>query len=249
MFNNTAYKGKIKFFIKKEVPYYSNSTTKLNKVYFKLFGYYFYSQIKILYNKNELLKYREKCLYKIEKFTNLVIKYSVCNNIGETVFITENYKNLDIEKYNNKDFSFMLECYNKNGKYIGDIERGWWYFKNNLIADDILSCIAFNKKNNSYVGYTHRASCKFKIGDRLFEDDYIPVKEDYTKKQWKGFEKRRIKIAKNNFKKWKDFPTFEETLNDTKLEDVISFKLRGNKIIKNLEECKQAALNFAKYVS
>jgi hypothetical protein len=247
--NNTVFKGKIKFYIKKEDPYYSNSTTKLNKVYFKLFSFYFYSQIKYLYNKNVIEKYIEKCLDKIEKFTNLKIKYSVFNNIGETVFISDNYKTLDIEKYNNKDFYYMLGCYNKSGKYVGDIERGWWYYKNNLIADDIESCVAFDKKAKCYVGYSHRASCRFKIGDRLFEEDYNPIKEDYTEKQWEKFEKKKIKSAEYNFKKWKDYSTLEETIKNTTLKEIIPYKLRGKKVIKNLEESKEAALNFAKSVS
>ena len=78
----------------------------------------------------------------------------------------------------------------KDGQYIGDIKTAWWYFQNGMtVCEDYPHGVAivwntskFDKTLVSgqdgiegYYGYTHRGGSTFKIGDRLFDEDYNPV--------------------------------------------------------------------------
>ena len=77
----------------------------------------------------------------------------------------------------------------KKGDYIGDYARGWWYFKNGLkVCNEHPIGVAemwIDGKLSGYVGYTHRGAVPFKVGDRIFDEGYKPVKDDYLEEDWK----------------------------------------------------------------
>ena len=76
-----------------------------------------------------------------------------------------------------------------NGEYIGDYAKGWYYFRNKLIVCEdyphgvaimLKSYLAEQRENDNimgYVGYTHRGSCLFKLGDKLFNENTVAVIE------------------------------------------------------------------------
>jgi hypothetical protein len=161
----------------------------------------------------------------------------------------------------------------KGGKtYIGDLKHAWWYFKNcmvvfneypNGVAVKLKTYTPKNKLKNhikdpyenylteqiendnveGFYGYSHRGGTTFKIGDRLYEEGYNPVKEDYTKEQWKIFEKKFEK----SIRKSDDFN--RKWLERDGISSVVPFRLHGSKVIKTWDEAKQAAINLSKHLS
>lgn len=172
-----------------------------------------------------------------------------------------------------EEFTLTNSFLAKDNSYIGDIKEGWKYYKNNFIVCREYPCgVAIKLKayvpdsmiKNSikdpyekyfaeqmvndnvvgYYGYTHRGGQLFKIGDRLFQEDYIPQKEDYTKEEWAKFERKFQKSLANAEddleRKW---------MEESGISYVIPFKMRGPKIIENWYEAMQAAINMSKYLS
>ena len=140
--------------------------------------------------------------------------------------------------------SFLAE----DGSYIGDYGQGWWYVKHQMkVCNDYPHGVAerWNEDYSEmigYHGYTHRGGQTFKIGDRLFDENYKPVKEDYNEEQWKEWE--------DYFnKKREEGDDFDRNSIYDEISSVIPFKLRGSKVIKSMDEAKQAAINMSKYLS
>jgi hypothetical protein len=171
------------------------------------------------------------------------------------------------------DFNLTNSFLAQDGSYIGGVKEGWRYYKNNLIVCREYPCgVAIKLKTyapgnvvkNSikdpyenyvteqiendnvvgYYGYTHRGGQTFKIGDRFFQENYKPQKEDYTEKEWTKFEKkfqRSLANAEDDLdRKW---------IEKDGISYVIPFKMRGPKIIENWDEARQAAINMSKYLS
>lgn len=135
-----------------------------------------------------------------------------------------------------------LYCYNTKGELLGSIDDLHWMFKHNCVSDPIYRGVAFSKKEQSYIGYSHRAIQTFKIGDRLFDQKYTPKESDYEEWQWAGFVEAKKKVDERNIK--------ERISNvEVDIEYVVPYTLRGSKTITTLEEARQAAYNFHKEVS
>lgn len=134
----------------------------------------------------------------------------------------------------------------KDGKYIGDYDRAWWYVKHNLkVCEDYPHGVAERHEGGKligYYGYTHRGGQTFKIGDRLFDEKYVPVESDFEAKQWKEWKDKYDKAYANG----DDFD--RENIYDT-ISSVIPFRFRGNIIISSMNNAKQAAINVSKYLS
>jgi hypothetical protein len=134
-----------------------------------------------------------------------------------------------------------LYCYNKDGHLLGSMDDLNWMFTNNCVADEVLSGVAYCQDDNSYVGYSHRAKQKFKIGDKLFNEDYKPVENDYEEWEWAGFlEKKDNRQEEHEANGW---------LNELSIQDVIPFTSRGLEVIETQSQARKAAHNFSKYVS
>ena len=145
-----------------------------------------------------------------------------------------------------------------DGQYIGDIKTAWWYFQNGMtVCEDyphgvgVVWNTAKSDKTlvsgqdgvKGYYGYTHRGGSIFKIGDRLFEEEYIPVVEDYDKKEFDKYWKK----YKKSYKMGDDFD--KKYIYGDGIKAVMPFNLRGKEVIKNWEQAKQAAINMSKYLS
>lgn len=237
--NTTPYLGKL--FLKFEKhPYYTSSQDgKLNKVHLNLGFTKLVSRMK----PKQVMEggpsnIDPKKIELIEKYTGGVIGTHKFGNDGE--YVLEN--------------SFLTE----DGQYIGDINTAWWYFQNGMtVCEDYPHGVAvvwntskFDKTLVSgqdgikgYYGYTHRGGSTFKIGDRLFEEDYDPVVEDYDRKEfekyWEKYVKQHSK-ADDVDRKW---------IYGDGIKAVMPFNQRGKEVIKNWEQAKEAAINVSKYLS
>lgn len=240
--NITPYYGRLRFKFEKYPHYSGGKSGVLNKIHLNL-GFTKLVSRMIPYRNEDGWIVNTYCTKLITKFTG--------GKIGSHTFSEHTLYN-----------SFLTN----NGDYIGDIERGWWYYQNNLvICEDYPHGVAIQlkddnnfKKNDTfytsselnldrdtigYYGYTHRGGSLFKIGDRLFEENYVPVRGDYTQEEWDKFYQeyqKGLERADPFDKKW---------MEDDGISHVIPFNKRGSKVIETWEEAKQAAINISKYLS
>jgi len=136
-----------------------NNTIYLGKIYLKFEKYPHYTSYRNVLNSIIFD-------FNFIKLVSRIKIYGDMNNIfydPEKIERIKNEANLIV-----KDNS----VYNKSNKYIGDLSDGWWYVKREIRADDNISHVAFRKKDNKWIGYSHRASCAFGIDDKIFESDY-----------------------------------------------------------------------------
>lgn len=132
--------------------------------------------------------------------------------------------------------------------YIDDI---LWIFN---YIDDIETTenpqVFYNKKRQSYIGFSHRSAQEFKIGDMLFTGKTPKnIHQFYCNKKlrWKMLKALLRYHFKNDVLGFEDI--FEDTIISHGIASFIPFKMKGDKKIQTKEEAYQAACNFAKYVS
>ena len=227
--NTTPYIGKIRLKFEKHPEY--RGKDKLNKIHLDLGFTKLVSRITPQQDLNGWL-INPECIYLIQKYTGGMIAN---HNFGTTIQQKREYKLPN---------SFLA----KDGSYVGDIERGWWYYKNKMkVCDKYPHGVAelYDDEGNliGYHGYSHRGGQTFKIGDRLFDASYKPKEEDYEEWEWAGW---KLKFDESYSKgdeldrRWMD---------NSGIGYVIPFKKRGKKVIENMDECLQAAINMSKDLS
>ena len=122
-----------------------------------------------------------------------------------------------------------------DGTYIGSIDEARWYVENEMVTNEnhprgvaaVITKDTYGTDNpiiEGMYGYTHRGGNLFRIGDRLFDEKYKPVKEDYPKDEWDKYETRFRELYESEDelgKKWMDADG---------ISYVIPFKLRGKKL-------------------
>jgi hypothetical protein len=230
--NRTPYLGKIIFKFER-YPYYTGGSI-LNKVHIDLGFTKFVSRLKP---------------YKgLDGWAVNTDRVDVINSYTGGIIGTHTFEGGTLNN------SFL----SKTGAYIGDLRKGWWYFKNAMtVCEEYPRGVAevWNtapKKETlqhgkfglkGYYGYSHRGGSLFTIGDRLFDPDYQPKEEDYEEWQWSGWVEEfdsKLDKADEFDRKW---------MEEDGIGCVIPFKMRGPKVIENWEEALQAAINMSKYLS
>ena len=220
--NNTPYLGKLKFKFEKH-PEYTDGTV-LNKIHLNL------------------------------GFTKLVSRVSSGTPDPTKVELINRHTGGRISTYRIKDDiapngellpnSFVT----LNGDYIGDIRVGWWYYLNNMaVCPDQPTGVAEIWGDNEiigYYGYSHRGGCAFKIGDRLFDASFKPMKKYYEESQWAGWIEQLESDLKQADSEW-----YRKDIESDGIARYIPFNLRGRRVIKNIKEAKQAAINISQYLS
>jgi len=178
-----------------------------------------------------------------------------------------------VDKNSSHEFTLNNSFLTQNGEYIGDVKDGWRYYTNkmivcreyphgvgivlksytpgnvlkNSIKDPYENYVTEQIENNNifgYYGYTHRGGQTFKIGDRFFQEDYVPKKEDYTKEEWEKF---KIKFQKSLDNAEDDLE--RNWMEESGISYVIPFKMRGPKVIETWVEAREAAINMSRYLS
>jgi hypothetical protein len=242
--NRTPYYGRLRFKFEKNPHYTGGVSGVLNKVHLNL-GFTKLVSRMIPYRNDNGWIVSTDCIKLISKFTGGKVGSHTLQD-GENTL------------YN----SFLTN----NGKYIGDIETGWWYYENNLVVcEDYPHGVAIKLKENNYFkkhdrtyhssdlnldgeavgyyGYTHRGGALFQIGDRVFDNYYLPAASDYTEEEWNEFNSKFQKSIKNA-----DEFDMKHIYNEG-ISSVIPFNRRGKKVIKTWEDAKEAAISLSKYLS
>jgi hypothetical protein len=227
--NTTPYIGKLRLKFEKYPEY--TGKDKLNKIHLDLGFTKLVSRI-TPYRDTSGWLINPQAKYLIDRHTGgMINNYAFGNTIQE-------------KKEQQLPNSFLT----KDGDYVGDIERGWWYYKNKMkVCDKYPHGVAeiYDDEENliGYHGYTHRGGQTFKIGDRLFDANYKPQKEDYEEWEWTGWEYKYLELyGKSDAldKKW---------MRESGIGYVIPYKKRGKLIIEDMGMALQAAINMSKDLS
>lgn len=136
--------------------------------------------------------------------------------------------------------------YVSNHKHM---EPPLWIFKKkyDLVATDHPN-VLYEKNIKKYIGYSHRGSCSFGIGDMLFTEDLKDYSEYYRnpKYRWKYI----LTLLEYHIRG--DYLAFEDLCEDNiighGISQIIPFREKGTKRIETLDEAYQAALNFLNYM-
>lgn len=223
------YLGKLYFTITTESPYFSSRGDILNRLHFKFLGLYFASR---------LIKRETKKGYRKDQSLIRVFESTCGVKVG-------NYQFKDKTKNTYDDWLLPDAVTTLVGSnFVGTLDDCYWLLERSIVVCDEFPSAGYSMKENAWVGWSHRASCSFKVGDRLFDENYKPLESDYTKAEWLAFTEAFQKSLDNAEdeldRKW---------IKEDGISHIIPFKMRGPKIIENREEAKQAAINFSKYVS
>ncbi len=255
--NVTPFLGKLRLTLEKD-PHYTSNGSKgyhvLNKVHYNL-G--FTKIVSRMYpdvdeNKKKIVDPDKVAL--IELYTGGFIRryqwWTVKKKDNSIVEVFEEpvKEDGDITFHGDLPNSFVTE----DGKYIGDVDRAWWYYTQNLrVSNEHPHGVAIQYKivddvpvTIGYYGYTHRGGQSFKLGDKLFNSKYKPVEKDYTEEEWEGFKTMQAVATRENIKSG-----YLQKGEEVPIEDVILYTMRGKVTIKNWKQAEQAAKNLSKHLS
>lgn len=252
--NHTVFNGRIVLKFQKH-PYYSSSKSELNKVHLNLGFTKLVSRV-MLHQTLDGPDLNKEKIHKICMYTGGTIKKHEWWEVkGPNGIFKTNRKpkhQNDIVYHGVLPNSFMY-----GDTYLGTAKDGWWYYKNRLVVCETEPRgVALKIKKGfwtddgdffDYVegiyGFSHRGGQLFKIGDRLFDENYHPHVKDYTSEQWEKWHskyRKRLKTADEFDKKW---------LTEDGVAGFIPFKMRGKKTIETWDEAIQAAKNLSNYLS
>ena len=230
--NQTPYVGKIKLAFDKS-PYWSNGNSKLNAVHLNLGFTKLVSRIYPNKTKSGDYEILPETITRIEKETGLKV---YTHKFGP-----------------NMEYELPNSVHTPDGKYVGSIEEGWWYVKNNLRSTKgSHPHTAWAKNTKQWIGYSHRGSCAFGKGDKLFDAKWSPKEEDLLK--YEQYFTKKLDQYEKEYQEWEQSssehkaPADEMTMVKWATQ-FIPFKLRGSKTIHSYEDAYKAAVNFANYIS
>jgi hypothetical protein len=192
------------------MPYYENGVSTLNKVHLDLGFTKLTSRIK-------------KEIYNEELLTAMAFKLGL---------------KLRSRVYDKDDKQFSYETFvPEKGcpSFVGDdfavgVDTAFMCYKNSMKPVQIgLAEVYANNKLVGYYGFSHRGGQTFKIGDIIYDPEWI-MSEFH-----KDFKKYKKLLSKSKY--------------STRIEDVIPYKERGSVVITTLEEAKVAAIEMAEDIS
>ena len=255
--NQTPYLGKIVLKFEKDPHYTGSREGKLNKIHLDL-GF-----TKLV---SRMIPKRNLDGWMIDPVKIELIEQHTDGKIGtHQWFIIKDGEGTKEVNRKPKDESLIVNSFTlpnsfltMKGKYIGDIETAWWYYKNGMtVCEDYPHGVALKWNTGystktlregqngllGYYGYSHRGGSLFKIGDRLFNEKYVPKEKDYTYEEWRDY----VEKFEEGYDGADEID--KRLIYDDGIKSVIPFNKRGNKVIMTWEEAKKAAINMSKYLS
>ena len=226
--NHTIYEGR-PFLKLEKYPHYTGGTpySKLNKIHLNL-GF-----IKLV-SRVPMERYNPQIVEQIKNHNGIRIK---------TVKYTQDFTPL--YELDHPEITIgqgvMNQVHNVSGKYIGDLERGYWLVKNGIIPDGEIPYVGYIPSKDAWIGWTHRGHAYFKIGDKLFDPEWRPRRPfDYGQYFQDDFMKEpehvQIRLLEN-IDELKEYAT-----------DRIPFYQRGEKVIEDRLEAREAARRLSDYL-
>jgi hypothetical protein len=201
--NCTFYNGKI--YLKFErYPHYSSYKDEFNKIHLNLGFTKLVSRIKI----DDYQRYNLDILYNIERKTNLKLVTSYYDRNGQILKIKRGVDNqfklnvegddveITIEEINND--TGLVHFTTDENDYIG-IDFAFMAYNNNMKATANPQVFEYYEKDKlvGYCGYSHRASVVFKIGDKIFEENWMPADNKESTRETTPFKQHGDKIIES----------------------------------------------------
>jgi hypothetical protein len=186
----------------------------------------------------------------------------------EKIELINKYTGGVIGRHTSDNDEFILEnsFLAPDGTYLGNLSDGWRYYKNMmtvtqkkphgvaLLLEKNFFHIPSERKGvvedyfssfvKGYYGYSHRGGNTFRLGDRLFDENYVPVESDYLKEEWDKYKKLAKKAEIRNRK-----DGWLEEGEEFEIASIIPFNRRGKITIRTWEQAEQAAINMSNYLS
>ena len=157
--------------------------------------------------------------------------------------INKIFPDAKIDKYSN--IHLNGKCYYRNS-----VE---WILSNKFdLKPTECPQVMFDEKSQKYIGFSHRASASFGIGDMLFQDAKPSREEKYRYYKNRKYRRKYLLTLlkfhiKNNWSMFEDL--CEDEIIGHGITSIVPYCERGNKVIETKEEAFTAAKKFAEYVS
>lgn len=235
LLNTTPFDGYI--FFKVEVnPNYKKGNDILNKIYFKFFHLYFVSRI--MWNENY-----DMARIDLIKKAHLNFGFFVINSLGRMI-----HSELDVDIEKIKQISALPKygsgVFNHSKEYVGDIRYAWFWVRQGYYADRVHAGVFFHPAKNHYYGGLKGIGSSFGIGDKSFDENWVPLELD-IKWEWV------VKFCKAHGLAYKHL-NIEQFLQLVPMKDFVNeipFKERGRDVIMHIGQAKLAARNMVAFLS
>jgi hypothetical protein len=227
--NNTPYLGRLVLRIEKESNYKSTKKGFLNKVHLDLKIFKLVTRLIPKLDDRGWVVDPEKVAL-IEKYTGGIVK-----------------EKIEIDNESKSCFTRKHIFLTKNKKYVGDIFKGWWYYENQMVVfEEMPTNISVKYENRKIIGYfiiTETENVMVRIGDRIFNEDYIPSKKEFNKKDWDKWRKNFYKVY------YKALGWQKRELEVRGMFHFLPYNMRGLKKITNINEAKESAIKIYEYIT
>lgn len=226
--NDTPYLGRLVLRFEKNPDYKSIKRGFLNKIHLDLKFFKIVTRLIPEIKENKLLPIPEKVAL-IEKYTGgIIVERRVKEKELEDVLITKH--------------NFLT----KDRRLIGDIFKAWFYYKNQMVpvkeSPNGVALVYKDRKPHEYVILSEDEIIPIRVGDRIFDEKFMPSQANYKKNEWKKWNKKYIRDYNIADKKNK------KTIKEKGIIKYIPYNMRGLKKIKNLDEAKDTAIKINNYI-
>lgn len=222
--NDTPYFGKLVLRIEKNPEYKSIKRGFLNKIHFDLKLFKIVTRLIPEIQDNKLIPIPERVTL-IEKYTGgIIVERRVKEKELDDILITKH--------------NFLT----KDKRLIGDIFIGWFYYKNQMVvvkeSPNGVALAYKDRKPYRYVVINNNQYISVEIGDRIFNEKYVPSQADFRRDDWKKWYKKYLK----------DYHSIRKNIKEEDFIEYIPYNMRGLRKIKNLEEAKDTAIKINNYI-
>jgi hypothetical protein len=226
--NDTPYLGRLVLRFEKNTDYKSIKRGFLNKIHINFKFFKLVTRLIPEIKDNKLIPDPEKVAL-IEKYTGGVVK--------ERRVKDDEYPESVITKHN-----FLTN----DKRMIGDIFIAWEYYKNQMVVvpenPKGVALVYKDRKPYEYIVLDDKEKISVKIGDRIFNENYMSSMANYKREDWKKWYKKYIRDYHRADEKNK------KRIKSGGVIKYIPYNMRGIKKIKTLEEAKITAINIIKQI-
>jgi len=226
--NDTPYLGRLVLRLERNSNYRSIKKGYLNKIHLKFLFFKLVTRLIPEINDNKLMPDPDKVAL-IEKYTGgIIVERRVKEKELNDILLTKH--------------NFLT----KDKRMVGDIFTAWDYFKNQMVIVEEnpkgVALVYKDRKPYEYLVITDNEKISVKIGDRIFNENYMSSIANFKRDEWKKWYKKYIRDYHRADEKNK------KRIKEEGIIKYIPYNMRGIKKIKTLEEAKITAINIIKQI-
>jgi hypothetical protein len=226
--NDTPYLGRLVLRFEKNTDYKSTKKGFLNKIHLDFKFFKLVTRLIPEINDNKLMPDPDKVAL-IEKYTGgIIVERRVKEKELNDILLTKH--------------NFLT----KDKRMVGDIFTAWDYFKNQMVIVEEnpkgVALVYKDRKPYEYIVLDDKEKISVKIGDRIFDENYMSSMANFKRDEWKKWYKKYIRDYYRADEKNK------KRIKEEGIIKYIPYNMRGIKKIKTLEEAKITAINIIKQI-